>query len=184
LSKASGGHDLRAPLHGIAGSLGAGAVEHQHLTFFLGEDEFALPIGGIRRVVGRGRTVAVAGAPDWVTGLARLRSASVPVVDLGVKLGRPRAGVSASPCLVFVESPGQTPPLVALVADRVNRVVEIPPHRILPPPSFGRGARVDYLLGVVPEGDRLVLLLDLGKALAEEEWGTLRALTPPPVISN
>jgi purine-binding chemotaxis protein CheW len=64
---------------------------------------------------------------------------------------------------------------VGLLAGAVNEVVELAAADVEPPPAFGAGVKVDYLLGLGKTAAGFVLLLDLDRVLSESETAVAAA---------
>ena len=141
------------------------------LTFVLGAEEYGLEILKVQEIVGILPITRIPRTPSFVRGVVNLRGKVVPVMDLRERLGMSHDGAQEL-CIVFVQVHGI---LLGIVVDGVSEVVTIPEKDIAPPPQFGAGVRVDYLLGVANNGSRVRLLLDLDRALGREE---LEGLAP------
>ena len=116
----------------------------------------------VREIIEYGDVTTVPGTPPHVRGVINLRGSVVPVVDLAVKLGRPESPLSRRTCIVIVEIglEGERA-VIGVVADAVSQVIESRRDDIEPPPAFGTGVRLDYLVGIAKTGTAFVLLLDI-----------------------
>jgi purine-binding chemotaxis protein CheW len=142
----------------------------QHLTFFLGDEEYAIAIGRLREILEYRPPTPVPTVPACIRGVINLRGLVVPVIDLSVKFGLPAAAATRTTCIVIVElSIDATPTRMGVIADRVHQVVELGPGDIEPPPPFGTRVRVDFLTGLGKLADGFVLLLDVDKVLSQHE---------------
>jgi purine-binding chemotaxis protein CheW len=135
------------------------------LTFALGAEEYGLEILKVQEIVGILPITRIPRTPSFVRGVVNLRGKVVPVMDLRERLGMSREN-ARDLCIVFVKVHGL---LLGIVVDGVSEVVTIPEKDVAPPPQFGVGVHVDYLLGVANNGSRVRLLLDLDRALGREE---------------
>jgi purine-binding chemotaxis protein CheW len=145
----------------------AAVARRQYLTFFLGDDEYGVPILRVREIIELGTVTRVPAAPACVRGVINLRGRVVPVVDLAVTFGRPESVQTRVTCIVVVEvSVGLNEELtvMGLMVDAVNQTMELASEEIEPAPSFGTHARSELLLGVGKYGTRFVLLLDIDRA--------------------
>ncbi len=144
----------------------------QYLVFVVGGSEYAVPIVRVREILQYGgvQVTRVPGVPPCFRGVMNLRGTVVPVVDLSVKLGLPESAPTRWSCVVLVDAQlgGETVPL-AIVADQVSQVLELEPSEIEPVPAFGTQVRPEYLTGMGRTGNGFVLLLDLDRALSEDE---------------
>ena len=139
----------------------APVVEVQsYVTFFLGREEFGLPILCSREIVRVGEITRIPEAPPHVRGVLNLRGRVVPIVELRTRMG-----------LVEVHAR-----LFGLLVDRVSRIAKIPADAIKPAPAEALSSHTDYVAGIAQLGAELVIVLDVDKALL---------LNPPaPVLSG
>jgi purine-binding chemotaxis protein CheW len=56
-------------------------------------------------------------------------------------------------------------PVMGLLVDSVNQVVELAPDAIAPSPSFGTRARTDLLKGMGVVGSEFLLVIDVDRVL-------------------
>jgi purine-binding chemotaxis protein CheW len=138
-------------------------------AFAAGEEEYLVDLKRVREIVPPLPITAVPRAPDFVEGVANLRGAVLPVVDVRKRLGvAPRPDGRRTRFLV-VQIGTQR---VALVVDAVLEVVRLPRSRIPPASGLSGAAGPRLFLGVCGAtgsrkgGERLRLLLNV-KALLE-----------------
>ncbi len=81
--------------------------------------------------------------------------------------------------IVEIDLEGQ-PALTGVVAETVSQVVEIGAGDIQPPPSFGAGIRVDYILGMAAIDRKFALLLDIDRVLSTDELLVAKAAGAAP----
>jgi|SRR5947209_744955 len=144
--------------------------KEQHLTFFIGREEYAVGILRVREIIEYTDVTRVPGVPAHIRGVINLRGSVVPVVDLGSKFGAEHAVATRTSCIVIVETHLDGQMLVAgVLADSVSQVVDISSDEIEPPPPFGTGVRVDFLTGMGKLDGRLVLILDIDRVLSPVE---------------
>ncbi len=121
--------------------------------FILGGERYASDVREIREFLTVGQVIAIPGAPPAVKGLTQIRGRLVPVLDLGVLLGKALEGREQAIRLVHPEA--------ILAVDRIEEVREVQEAAIRPlgaAPGLGRW-KVE-----LPDGP--AVLLDLG-ALAQ-----------------
>jgi len=142
----------------------------QLLTFQVGDLECAVPFGSVREIVPCTEVAPVTTAPAFVRGLASLRGAPLPVVDLALKLGRPQTELNRFTCLVVADGPYRgTVVTLGLLVHAASRVLDVGPEELLPAPPFAHGARLDHLSAVVRSEGGFVLVLDLGVLFSSDE---------------
>jgi purine-binding chemotaxis protein CheW len=158
----------------------------QYLTFFIGDEEYAVGILRVREIIQYDAVTRVPKTPPWVRGVINLRGSVVPVVDLAVKFGRAASAPSKSTCIVIIEADlaGERA-VMGILADAVSQVVDLPPSELQAPPSFGTSVKVDYLVGMGRSGKKFVLILDVDKVLsADEILATVTAAGPAEAVSD
>ena len=133
------------------------------LVVHAGPERIAVPAAGVVEVVPAVALSPVAGAPEWVAGLARHRGVVVPVVDMHqLATGQP-CPERLSSRLVVVEVPTRSGMArMGLLVDRADDLydVESSGGEYHPPPIAGRpdlGALVPALGGVVRVPDLAAL---------------------------
>ena len=148
------------PRRAIAPTLEATA--DSWLTFQLGPQRYAAPLGQVGEVLRDGDLTPVPGAAPDLLGIRPLRGQIVPVMD-----GRRRLAVSgdqpADPAhvrVVVLQIDGHR---VGLRVDGVGELIHPAASDIEPPPP-GRAARHDEpVSGVVPVAGGFVALLDVAR---------------------
>jgi purine-binding chemotaxis protein CheW len=152
----------------------------QFLSFTLAGSDYGLPILKVREILSYDGATPVPGTPPSIRGVVNVRGAVVPVVDLALKFGRSATEATKRTCVLVVEAvSGGEALTVGLLAAAVNEVVELAPGDVEPPPSFGTGVRVDYLLGLGKAPSGFVLLLDIDRVLSASEAELAAAAAVP-----
>jgi len=130
----------------------------------------ALPLGHVIETMRPLPTAAIAGAPHFVRGLAVIRGAPVPVLDVASLLGE----TDASPGRFVTLTVGVRH--VALAVGSVLGVRLIPPGslRELPPLLHEAGSEVVASIGLLDA--ELLLVLQSSRLLAADAWEVLDTL--------
>ncbi len=162
----------------IAHVEGAASVhddQKQYLTFTVGKEIFAAGILTIKEILRYSAITDVPMAHPCLLGVFNLRGRVVPIVDLGLRLGRDPIGIGRRTCIVIAEVTSDNGTMeIGIVVDAVRAVVDIPNAAIEPPPPFGMRLHADHVLGVSRMNDLFVVLLDLSKVLSKEELAAVR----------
>jgi purine-binding chemotaxis protein CheW len=137
----------------------------QLITFRLDAEEFGLPIGSVREVTRVGDITRVPRAPEHVRGVTNLRGRILPVYEIRTRLGLAPLQPGPKARVVVVEVRGR---LLGLLVDAVAQVQKVPADRLVATPDEVRSGHTDYLTGVVHLGERLIILLDLERALGAD----------------
>ena len=133
------------------------------VTFVLDREEFGIPIGRVREVLRVGDITRVPEAPPHIRGVTSVRGRILPVVELRTRLGLPVLGEPGMRArIIVVEAHGR---VLGLLVDAVNQVVNVPADAVLAPPGEVLSAQTDYVTGIGRLDARLIILLDLDRAL-------------------
>jgi purine-binding chemotaxis protein CheW len=144
----------------------APAAELHLLTFTLDREEFGIPVTQVREVIRVSEITRVPQAPAHVRGVANLRGRILAVVELRSRLGLPPAELTPRSRVVVVEVRER---VLGLLVDAVSQVTKVPEASVAPAPDEVVSTDADYLTGVARWQSRLIILLDLEKALLPTE---------------
>ncbi len=140
-----------------------GPAEQLHLvTFALDREEYGVPVVQVREVIRVGEITRVPQAPAHVRGVSNLRGRILPVVELRSRLGLAPAVLTPRSRIVVVELRDR---VLGLLVDAVLQVTKVPRESVAPPPEEVLSAESDYLTGVARWDGRLIILLELDRAL-------------------
>lgn len=133
-----------------------------YCTFSLGERQFGIEVGAVREIVRDQAVTPVPLAPAAVTGLVNLRGRIVSAIDLRHCLGLERARPGrAGTLIVLRESLGD----VSFIVDEIHDVCDADPETFEATPPTAKGVGHPLIRGAHKLSDRLLLLLDVTKAL-------------------
>jgi purine-binding chemotaxis protein CheW len=141
------------------------------ITFRVGPVTFVLDIMAVRQIVPYSGSTSVPNAPPFIEGIIVLRSEVIPIIDLRDRLF-PGAGSRSEQPLVLITHTRDG--LIGLKVDEVRRIVTLSTSAFLPPPPIVRGVRGELLIGVVPHGEEVYLLIDVENVLTGDEKRELR----------
>lgn len=152
------------------------AQEGQYVTFSLGAEVFAAPVGLVREILDYREPFKIPNGPDYLLGLSDVRGRGVPTVDLRARLGLPRVEPTPHTRILVLDVPFQDRVLaLGLVTDRVFEVTPVRAEEIEPAPDIGVRWRSQYIGGVVRRDSGFVVLIDLAHLFTSEEAAVLGA---------
>ncbi|MDO8964505.1 MAG: chemotaxis protein CheW [Coriobacteriia bacterium] len=148
----------------------------QYVLFRVGAESYGLPIGSVSGVIRWEAATPVPRAPAAVEGVINLRGRVIPVVNLAKRLLGTALTPSSHSRIVVAESEAGA---VGLAVDAALEVASINIDDIMPPPQTALSSETaEAFQGVVHHGDRLVILLDLDRALPRAEYEGAQAEQP------
>lgn len=150
-----------------------GSLENKYIVFRLLDEEYGVEVNQVRSIERMQRITRVPRTPDFVKGVINLRGVVTPVIDLKTRFGLGTENYTDTTRIIIVAVADME---VGLIVDAANDVIDISADAIEPPPEVVGGVRAAYLEGVAKLQDRLLILLDLEKALNAEELVRLNEL--------
>jgi len=134
----------------------------QVLTFVLGNETYGVDILRVQEIRGFSAVTKIPHAPSHVLGVLNLRGSIVPIVDLRMRFSLERAEYNAVTVIIVLSvqsSNGRRD--FGVVVDGVSDVVDVNKAEVRPAPELGSASATEYILGLVPVAERMVVLLDI-----------------------
>jgi len=143
-------------------SVSEAAGAEQFLTFKLGAETFAVEVGKVREILDLTTVTKVPQTPDYLRGVINLRGSVVPVIDLRVRFGMPRARDTVNTCIIVVEvTVGGESVILGTLADSVQEVFDLESAQIEPVPSIGTKLNTQFMKGMGKHNDSFLIILDI-----------------------
>ncbi len=150
-----------------------GTDERQLVVFDLADEAYGVNIGSVREIIRMQEITRVPRTPDYVEGVINLRGKVIPVIDMRKRFGFPAAERTKDTRIVVIDIGGAD---IGATVDAVSEVLRLSSDAIEPPMSVITTADSDYLLGIAKLETRLIILLDLQRALAADAMAGLRSM--------
>lgn len=140
--------------------------EKQVVVFDLAAETYGVDIGSVREIIRIQEITQVPRTPEFVEGVINLRGKVIPVIDLRKRFGFGEVAYTKDTRIVVVDIGGSD---IGVIVDAVTEVLRLASDLVEPPMDVITTADSDYLLGIAKLEDRLIILLDLQRALAAME---------------
>ncbi|WP_437680833.1 chemotaxis protein CheW [Sorangium sp. So ce131] len=137
-----------------------------HVVLKLSDTEYVLSWQDVLHLESFTGATRVPGARPYVSGLIQIRGRVVPVVDLRARFGLPSAEPTLDSRVIVVQSGART---VGLLVDSAREVVNIAADALRPPPEVMAHESAGFVKAVAQLGKRLVMLVDVGRIIDEEQ---------------
>lgn len=164
------------------GSQAAGdqvAVAGTYVTFDLADQTLGVDVAHVREILDQASITRLPNAPHGIEGVIDIRGESIPIVDIGSRLGMPRVEDGEDTRIIVFElrHAGAVRPL-GVLADRVRDVTQIAVEEIEHPPTIvGANWQSDLLSGFARHASLLILLLNIDRVFSTgEHSGELDAM--------
>lgn len=148
-----------------------GMGERQLVVFDLAGENYGVDINTVREIIRMQQVTHVPDAPEYVEGVMNLRGSVIPVIDLRKRFGLNVTEQTAESRVVVVDIGGQG---IGVVVDAVREVLRVRDESVEPASAVITTADSFYLQGIAKLEDRLLILLDIERAL-DDQVDELRA---------
>src|SRR3954447_26039827 len=141
----------------------------QVLTFVLGNETYGVDILRVQEIRGWSAVTKIPHAPPHVLGVLNLRGSIVPIVDLRMRFSLDRAEYTTVTVIIVVSvisAAGRRD--FGVVVDGVSDVVDVNPEEVKAAPELGARGATDYIRGLVPVAERMVVLLDIDRLIGSD----------------
>ena len=139
------------------------------LSFVLGSETYGVDILRVQEIRGWSAVTKIPHAPSHVLGVLNLRGSIVPIVDLRMRLALERAEYTAVTVIIVLSVQcGASRRDFGVVVDAVSDVADVKAADVRPAPELGSTAATDYIRGLVPISERMVVLLDIDRLVGAD----------------
>lgn len=136
----------------------------QLIIFHVGNEEFGVPIGEVREIIKAGAVTPIPDAPNFIGGLINVRGDIVATIDLRARFSMSTADSTELKHTIIMR---QGENLFGLMVNEVTEVLRVPETEIKNTPEGLVELNDDYVCGVLPINNRLIILLNLARVLSE-----------------
>ena len=148
--------------------------EVQLVVFSLGDEEFGVDIAQVREIIKLVEITKMPNSPVFVEGVVNLRGSIATVIDLRTRLGIASPGNGEDTRIVIVELGND---IVGMIVDSVAEVLRLPVRDIDETSLLTSQVGAEYIRGVGKLEDRILILLDLNKALTGSEVAQIEKIS-------
>ncbi len=136
----------------------------QLVGFFVGEEEFAVPILSIQEIIKPVEFTRVPSTPDYVLGVFNLRGSVIPLIDLRFKFGLQDAKQNEDTRYIVIKNNNE---VAGFVIDKLTEAIRIKENLIDPIPETHEEGELIY--GVGKKDDRIFTILKI-EGLLKRTW--------------
>jgi purine-binding chemotaxis protein CheW len=144
-----------------AGQNKAGEIK-QFISCKIGDEGYAIDIMAVREIKGWTETTPLPNQPGYILGVMNLRGIIVPVYDLRCRFGMGLTEASRSHAIIIVSAQDR---MAGLLVDAVSDILTVDSKEICPVPEAECGSSADFLSGIIPVNETMVVILALDQLL-------------------
>jgi purine-binding chemotaxis protein CheW len=147
---------------------------NRYISFSLGSEEYAIPLLDVREVIAVPETTPVPFTPPHFLGIMNLRGQVISVIDLRIKLGiKPTPSTETA---VIICDIGSTH--LGVLVDSINSVISPQDDQLSGKPEIESQKSTEYISAIYKKSERLVLIINLRKALSTEDRKAIQSASP------
>lgn len=147
-------------------------VGDRFLSFSLGGEDYAIPLLNVKEVIAVPETTPIPFAPAHCVGIMNLRGQVISVIDLRTKFGIKSQNQAENAVIIC----DLAPLCLGVVVDSINAVLTPTAAEMSSKPDIHGSKASEYITHVYSKDKKLVLFLDISKALSVED---VRAIKNP-----
>jgi len=139
------------------------------IAFALHTEQFCVKTTSIREIRGWAPVTPMPGSPPEILGVMNLRGTVIPIIDLALKLGMPKAQINDRSAIVVTNVKDMT---IGLMVDRVSDILTVSTDQLQPVPSAA-GIATKYADGIITHDKTMICYLNLDAIFSESqpsEW--------------
>ena len=145
--------------------------ENKYLIFALGDESYGIPLLEVKEVIAVPETTPLPFTPKHFRGIMNLRGQVISIIDLREKFHIPTESDEASAVIICDIDPF----CIGVVVDSVVSVLNATKAIFSQKPEIERYKAHDYVENMCQHNEQLILLLNLRKALIDEQHNLLSA---------
>jgi purine-binding chemotaxis protein CheW len=138
----------------------------KYLSYCISSQLFGIKIDQVQEVLSLQKPAQLPKLPDFVEGVINYQDKVIPLIDLRKRFGLKKLVNTEFTRVMVVKVKDE---LIGMVADNIQRIININEKSLKKPTKMFRGLDEDYIIGVVSLGGETIVVLDLAKILSDEE---------------
>lgn len=141
-------------------------MENQIVVFELGAEFYGVDIATVESIIKMQAITKMPHAPHFVEGVTNLRGKVLPVIDARKRFAMDARATDQKSRIIIINVDNQE---VGMIVDGVSEVLTISEQTIEPAPPLATTVDSAFITGIAKIDQRLVILLDPGKVLSDQE---------------
>jgi purine-binding chemotaxis protein CheW len=141
-----------------------------YLVFKIGDEDYAANASKVQRILELQQITSIPRVPKYVKGVINLMGKVLPVVDARMKMGMEEKEADTNTCIVVLEITKNNQVVeTGIIVDSVQSVLEIQKEEIKDPPTLGFDVNTDFIMGMVENQNKFIMLLDVDNVFSTAE---------------
>lgn len=136
------------------------------LIFSINGERYATDIMEVERILGYEEPTKLPDAPDFVDGVINHEGNILPVISLAKRFNLPFTEIKDESKIIVAKQANNK---VGIIVDLVSEVRDVNTKTIETPPDIVTGISKRYIKGLIKIDNKIIIFLNLGTVLTEEE---------------
>lgn len=141
-------------------------MKGRFLTFLVDKELYGIGLRNVMEIVGIQPITQMPEMPDYIKGIVNLRGKIIPIMDVRLRFKKMGRDYTDQTCIIVIDFNGIS---LGLIVDSVSEVMAIPEKDIADKPEISAKGGRGYISSIGKIGERVILILDCGKLLSEDE---------------
>ena len=142
-------------------------IENNYLSFYVGNETYAVDIASVTEVVGLQKIAEVPDVPEFIKGVINLRGKVITIMDVRKRFNMPDIEYTERTCIVVLDI-NNAP--TGLIVDGVSEVIEIPEDKVFPPTDWSENDQNDCVIfGIGRVEDKVNIILDVERLVLNKD---------------
>lgn len=142
------------------------------VVFRLNNEEFAIDIQQVERILGFIEPTKVPESPYFIKGIIKYQNNILPIMDLNAKFNKQNNDNINSKIIVVKHNEKS----IGLLVDDVQEVIDVKKDEIESTPEVISQYSNKYINGILKKENRIIMIIDTEKILTKEEFSSLSTL--------
>lgn len=147
-------------------------MKEPFVLFQINDATYAIPAAQVEQVEMIDKITRVPDAPFFVDGIVYVRGRVIPVINMHRRFGFSPKPYDLHSRIIVVRVGGR---IVGLAVDSAREFIHFDREKMTPPPEVGVDINREFLQGVIPDAERLILVMDVESVLTPDEQDMLAA---------
>lgn len=136
------------------------------LIFNINGEHYATDIMQVERILGYEETTKLPDSPEFVVGVINYEGSILPVISLAKRFNLPYVEKKEESKIIVAK---QANTKIGIIVDLVSEVRDINTKSVETPPEIVAGISKRYIKGLIKIDKKIIIFLNLGTVLTEEE---------------
>ena len=150
------------------------ADNNKYLTFALGKENYGIPIGMVKEIIGMLEITSMPKTPNYLKGVINLRGGIIPIMDLRLKFDLEEKEYNDRTCIIVADCiVGDKNKRVGIAVDAVSEVIDIDEENIEEMEKSDINIDSEFITGIAKVRDKIIILISINKIMSKKDMNSI-----------